>query len=251
MVEVIEGNTGEIFEAETLAEAASELIERPPLWRKHYQEEANVGPEFLADLLKAQIEMGGAIEADSSNEFNSSRYTSLGYLLAKIKPILNKYNFVVSYGVHRMVVRNDTTLPVKAFLPVYIRLVHAPTGQFERFQFEVPMVKFDAQSYGALLTYGRRYATEAYLGLKGGVDEDGVLASRDLTPEDKQKMLYSMLKKIEDCKTPLDLRTWYKASEQQVALLGDAEAEKLRTAYQSKLEATKDAIKKKSEAKNA
>ena len=71
-----------------------------------------------------------------------------------------------------------------------------------------------------------------------------------MTPEDTQKLLAKMLKKIEECKTPLDLRTWAKANEQQVELLADDQKAQLREIWQERLTATKPTAKK-TEARNA
>jgi hypothetical protein len=234
MVEVVDGETGEVREVESLRDTA-DMVNPPPYWRRAYHdlEAGDIGPEFLADLLKAQIEMGAVIEADASNEFNDSRYTSLGYLLSRVKPILNKHGFIISYGVGRVNTRNDAQQ--KSFLPVWIMLRHAKTGQFERFPFEVPMLKFDIQSYGGLLTYGRRYATEAYLGLKGGVDDDGVKVSNDLKPEQLDEMMDGMAGKIEACLNEPDLRKWLTENKQQFDVLGQKREEQLKAVWQHRL----------------
>ena len=251
-MEVVDSD-GVVHEAETLAEAASELIERPPYWRKAkiggFYIEGEWGSEFEKAFFEVQKEIGSSVQVDSENEFNKSRYASLRGMLSKIQPSLIKHGFTIRQGTGRIGVRND--LAQKAFLPVWLQLTHVESLQWQCVTIEMPLTKFDAQSQKAAFTFGRRCDLEGYFSLAPSDDDDGVQASHEITPEDKQKMLSSMLKKIEGCKTPLDLRTWYKASEQQVALLGDAEAERLRAAYQNKLEATKAAIKKRSEAKNA
>ena len=244
MVEVVDKSTGEIREVENVGDAV-DMIERPPYWRRAYHdlEAGDVGPEFLEDLLRAQKEMGAVIEADAANEFNNSRYTSLGYLLTKIKPILNKCGFILSYGVGRVNTRNDASQ--KSFLPIWIMLRHAKTGQFERFPYEVPMLKFDIQSYGGLLTYGRRYATEAYLGLKGGADDDGVKVSHELTPEKLDEMTTGMAEKIAACEDEAALRKWLSENKQQFEVLGSQREEKLKHVWQSRLQEVKPkAVKK-------
>ena len=244
MVEIVDTNTGEIREVENVGDAV-DMIERPPYWRRAYHdlEAGDVGPEFLADLLKAQVEMGAVVEADAANEFNNSRYTSLGYLLAKIKPILNKHGFLLSYGVGRVNTRNDAQQ--KSFLPVWIMLRHAKTGQFERFPFEVPMLKFDIQSYGGLLTYGRRYATEAYLGLKGGADDDGVKVSHEPTTEQLDEIMVGMVEKIAACEDEAALRKWLSENKQQFEMLGNQREEKLKHMWQSRLQEMKPRAAKK------
>jgi len=156
-------------------------------------------------------------------------------------PILQKHGFSVVHFPGRVNLRGD--LNKVAFLPVLIEITHVETGQWRTLPFEMPMGKFDAQSIGSVFTYGRRYITEGALGLKSGLDEDGILASHTITPEDTSRMVASMLSKIEECQTPLDLRTWFKASEQQIQLFGEAEANTLKEAWQKRLNKVKSAKK--------
>lgn len=242
MVEVVNGETGEVAEHESLAEAADQMIEKPPYWRRIGYSAADIGMgeygiAFRKSFFEVQKEIGPVIESDSLNEFNRSRYTSLGYLLSKVMPVLQKHGFSVVYYTGRVSVRND--LNKLAFLPVLIEITHVESGEWRTIPLEMPMAKFDAQSIGSVFTYGRRYVTEGSLGLKSGLDDDGIRASHDLTAEDAQRMLAAMLSKIEECKTPLDLRAWYKASEQQVTLLNEDAANTLREAWQKRLEKCK------------
>jgi len=246
MVEVVNGQTGEVQEVDSIQEAAADMIDRPPYWRRIGYSAADIGAgeygiEFRKAFFEAQKEIGPVIEADSSNEFNRSKYTSLGYLLGKVMPILQKHGFSVVYFVGRINIRSD--LNKLAFLPVLLEITHVETGQWRTIPLEMAISKFDAQSIGSAITYGRRYVTEGYLGLKSGLDEDGVLASHTITSEDTSRMISSMLSKIEECQTPLDLRAWFKASEQQIQLFGEVGANTLKDAWQKRLNKVKSVKK--------
>jgi len=253
MVEVVDKSTGEVREVERIEEAL-DMVERPPYWRRIGYSAADVGAgeygvEFRKAFFEAQKEIGPIIEADSFNEFNRSKYTSLGYLLGKVMPILQKHGFSVVHFPGRVNLRSD--LNKLAFLPVLIEITHVETGQWRILPFEMPMSKFDAQSIGSAFTYGRRYITEGALGLKSGLDDDGVRASHDMSADDANRMFVSMLKKIEECQTLLDLRTWYKASEQQIILLGEDEAGKLKKAWNKRMVEVKPAVEKRKQNANA
>ena len=248
-MEVVDSD-GVIHEAETLAEAASELIERPP-YRKRagYTEDGEWGREYNVAFLEAQKKIGPTIGLDQENSFNGSRYSSLPALLSKVQPTLNDCGFIVNFSTGTVKLRGDGKQ--QFFLPVFLTLTHAETGQWRIVGHEIPVLKFDPQSFGGLITYGCRYVLRAHMSIAGtDQDDDGVQASHEVTAEDKQKMLSSMLKKIEACQSPLDLRAWYKRNEQQIASLGEQEANVLREAWQKKLDAVKPAAKK-SEKANA
>jgi hypothetical protein len=236
-VEVVKSDTGEVIEVDSIGEAVGE-IDRPPHWRKArigagFYIEGEWGKEFEKAFFEAQKKIGSGVQVDSENEFNKSRYASLRGMLSKIQPILHENGFSIRQGTGRLSVRGD--LGQKAFLPVWLQLTHVDTLQWQCVTIEMPLTKFDAQSQKAAFTFGRRCDLEGYFSLAPSDDDDGVQASHEVTPEDKQRMLSSMLKKIEDCKTPLDLRTWAKANEQQVQLLGEDDQGKLRDAWQNRL----------------
>ena len=244
MINVVDGETGEIHEANNLAEAAAELIERPP-YRKRagYTEDGEWGREYNLAFLEAQKKIGPTIGLDQENSFNGSRYSSLPALLSKAQPVLNDSGFIVNFSTGTVKLRGDGKQ--QFFLPVFLTLTHAETGQWRIVGHEIPVLKFDPQSFGGLITYGCRYVLRAHMSIAGtDQDDDGVRASHDISTEDLQKMLGAMLKKIEACQSPLDLRTWHKANEQQIALLSEDDAGKLKSVWTKRLEAVKPGGKK-------
>lgn len=239
MVEIINGETGEIKEV-SIQEAAVEMIERPPYWRRvghAYTGGATVDEgewhkEFDEAFLSVQSEAGPLIWAESKNDYNDSRYATLGALLAKVHPILIKNKLTYNQGVGKVNIRSD--VGGKAFLPIWTRVTHVPTGQWQRVWIEMPMIKFDPQAYGTLMTYGRRYALVSYLGL-AATDDDGVWASAkpSLDSEMQERKIAALLKQIAKCETEIELRNWNKGID--LTDFGEEAVLTLKKAWQTRL----------------
>lgn len=248
-MEVVDSD-GVVHEAETLAEAASELIERPPYWRKAgHVEEGEWGRTFDKAFLAAQIEIGPLSWADADNSFSESKYSTLGALLAKAQPILNRHGFIVNFGAGKVTTRLDAG--AKYFLPIWLKLTHVDSGEWKRVFIELPILKFDPQSFGGLVTYGRRYNLAAHLSI-AATDDDGVMASSlpKLDGDQLEEMLGRMFDRITQCKDEPSLRKWHKENEQQFAMLGEEGLARLRAAWQKRLNETKEAVQDKKVKKN-
>ena len=255
MVEVVDSNTGEIIQSESIAEAAAEMIERPPYWRRVSHsytnpDEGDPSKEFDEAFLEVQEAIGPLILAETENQFN--RYASLGALLAKVQPVLIKKKFKLTQGAGKILIRTD--LGGKAFLPIWTRITHVPSGSWQRVWVELPLIKFDPQAYGSVMTYGRRYALVSYLGL-ASTDDDALWASTkpSLDQEEVDKETAALLKEVAKCGSEADLRAWNKSKEHTLASLGEEALGKLRNAWQQRLNSLKSDAKplKKAEAKNA
>jgi len=243
MVEVVDNKTGEVREVERIEEAL-DMVERPPYWRRmgHAYASATVDEgewdkEFDESFLKVQETIGPLIWAESENQFN--KYASLGGLLAKIQPILVKYQFKLNQGAGKVNIRND--IGGKAFLPIWTRVTHVPTGQWQRVWVEMPMIKFDPQAYGTLMTYGRRYALVAYFGL-ASTDDDGLLASTKpiLDLEEVDRETAALSREIGKCASEADLRGWHKRAESQLAGLTEEAMGRIKEIWQKRLQEVKN-----------
>ena len=251
-MDVVNSETGEIQEVQSVAEAV-DMIERPPYWRRTGHswtspDEGESSKEFDEAFLKAQEEIGPLILAEAENQFN--RYASLGALIAKVQPVLLKNKFKLTQGAGKILIRTD--LGGKAFLPIWTKITHVPSGSWQRVWVELPLIKFDPQAYGSVMTYGRRYALVSYLGL-ASTDDDGLWASTkpSLDQEEVDKETASLIREISKCASEADLRAWNKSKEHALASLGEEALGKLRAAWQKKLEEVKKPVSKKAEAKNA
>jgi hypothetical protein len=114
-------------------------------------------------LVEAQSKMP-AVGKDSENPHFRSRFTSLDSLIAATRPVLNAAGIAITQfpGV------NDAGQPV-----LRTTLTHGPTAQ--EISFEMPLFpdKPGMQAYGAAITYGRRYAWAAAIGIASEEDTDG------------------------------------------------------------------------------
>lgn len=109
-----------------------------------------------------------AIKLDATNPHFKSRFASLPKIMDAVRPELAKAGLVW------------TTLPgVQDGQPVlHYRLAHAASGESLDGTMPLMLAKSDPQGLGSAITYARRYAVLAVLGLVGDEDDDGVAAAR-------------------------------------------------------------------------
>jgi hypothetical protein len=121
---------------------------------------------LLAALLAAQREMP-AVKPDSVNPHYKSRFVTLGHLIAKVRPVLNKHGLAFAQFPSSDEHGNPTLVTV---------LMHA-SG--ERMEYAAPLFlpKSDPQGQGSAITYLRRYALASALGISDQEDDDGNAAA--------------------------------------------------------------------------
>lgn len=102
-----------------------------------------------------------AVERDGSS--HHGKYTTLGHLLAKAKPVLSQHGVAVC----QFPSMNHEGRPTLRTL-----LIHESGDTLESEALLSP-VKNDPQSHGSALTYMRRYALAAALGISDQEDKDG------------------------------------------------------------------------------
>jgi hypothetical protein len=123
-------------------------------------------------LLAAQREIDVALK-DGENTYFSTKdktasYATLSSVIDAVKPILNKHGIVFIQAL--------TPPPYEGCLALTTTLIHAESGQNISGTAVVPLAKNDPQGFGSAVTYTRRYALTAILGLKTE-DDDGNAAS--------------------------------------------------------------------------
>lgn len=114
------------------------------------------------DLIKLQAALP-VLPKDTSNPFFKSKYTSLDTITELIFPIMTKHNFAW------------TTLPSfnEAGEPTLkYQLLHS-SGEFIQGEMRLQAKSQDPQGQGSAITYARRYAITAVLGLVSDEDDDG------------------------------------------------------------------------------
>ena len=117
-----------------------------------------------------------SLQKDKINPAFRSKYLSLDHLMEQVVPVLNKHGLIWTTAPNYLLVNtgpeHKTVEPTLSY-----RLIHAPSGQ--ETAGTVPLIpsKRDAQGLGSAITYARRYAIMAVLGLVADEDDDGARAS--------------------------------------------------------------------------
>jgi hypothetical protein len=123
--------------------------------------------ETIVELAKALAEFNkelSRISKDAKNPYHNNSYTTLDNILDTIRPLLAKHGI----SVLQMPSGNGETIEMRTLL------LHT-SGEF----IESPVVtmkaaKSDPQSLGSTITYAKRYALSAMLGIStGDKDDDG------------------------------------------------------------------------------
>ena len=131
--------------------------------------ESNELDKLFTALAKAQEEMEVA-KTDAANPFFQSKYADLPSVVKASRPFLSKNGLSVMQ-ITRLIDKNEVLLT---------RLCHA-SGQWIESHMLVKPKKDDIQTYGSTLTYLRRYAYSALVGVvASGDDDDGEVAMKPI-----------------------------------------------------------------------
>jgi hypothetical protein len=122
--------------------------------------------ELAAALIEVQKEVP-KIPKTSDNPFFKSKYADLADVKTLADPIITKHGLAVTQWPSSND-RGDTLVTI---------LLHN-SGQFINAEMQLHLTKDDAQGQGSALTYARRYAYMASLGLVADADDDGNRASQ-------------------------------------------------------------------------
>lgn len=165
--------------------------------------------KLFGALAKAQAEFQSA-ELDASNPHYGSQYASIASILKAVRPALAKNELCLIQLPGRKVEANNVEL-----LTLTTILGHSSGESIENY-FELYPPKKDPQGIGSAMTYMRRYAAMAVLGIAGAHDDDAESARQakpvlspeqvdaifaladELFGEDSENMLERMCKKIFD-----------------------------------------------------
>ena len=117
--------------------------------------------EIYKALVAAQGDMP-AVEPNQTNPHFKSKFVSLDHLIAKTRPVLNAHGLAI--------VQRPTTVEGKPALET--RVIHT-SGQSLSSVMPLILQREDMQGLGAAITYARRYAWAAALGICADEDDDG------------------------------------------------------------------------------
>lgn len=151
--------------------------------------------ELAAALCKAQGEMTPAIK-DSKNPFFKSSYADLSSIWSCCKEPLSKNGLAVMQ-----------TMDFKDNQNVLITTLAHASGQWVRSCLPILNEKNNAQGMGSAITYMRRYALSAIVGVICDEDDDGQGASKPATKNGNGKSEYIseiQVEEIEDMLSQCD-----------------------------------------------
>jgi hypothetical protein len=137
--------------------------------------------EQVNEIAKALSNMQGSMgpaKKDKVNPFFKSHYADLTSVWNAIRDPLCENNLCVT--------QDAVTLPEG--ISVSTRVVHESGQWFEYGPLLVPLSKNDAQAVGSAISYAKRYALGACLGVVAEVDDDGNKAAK-AAPVKKKEIL--------------------------------------------------------------
>lgn len=132
--------------------------------------------ELFTALSKAQGEFK-AIPFDKVNPHFKSKYASLSATQEMVRPILAKHGLSFIQSIYT----NET-----GRYEVHTVLAHS-SGQSIRTKMDLMLGRQDMQSLGSAVTYAKRYALQAILGIAGDDDDDGNAAVQSSAQPTKSK----------------------------------------------------------------
>lgn len=128
--------------------------------------------KIFAAFVAAQAEIG-AVHKNGKNPHFKSTYATLESVVDVARPVLSK---------HGLAFTQLCGPRIDGGITVTTTLVHA-SGQYFGDALTLPMVKSDPQAAGSAITYARRYALMAILGLPATDDDaQSAMPSRDDLP---------------------------------------------------------------------
>lgn len=127
-----------------------------------------------AAMLQFHAEVG-KIKKSSTNPFFNSKYASLPNVLDGIEEPLQKAGLTFMQFPEEQ--NNLTTI-----------ILHPESGEWISSTFYMKPTKEDPQGYGSTITYQRRYALGAILGLNIDVDDDGKAGSVPIKNTEKPEL---------------------------------------------------------------
>ena len=141
----------------------------------------NYNSQDTTELTKALINVQRQLQPatkDADNPFTKSKYATLNSVMDSCRDAL------LSNGIWLC------QYPVPAepgYLGLVTKLTHAKSGQWQSSLAVVPLPKADPQGVGISMTYMRRYALSAMLGIVTEEDTDGEFASDKPNRPQRQK----------------------------------------------------------------
>lgn len=153
------------------------------------------GPATIAEALAAaQAELTDPAK-DSINPHFKSKYADLATILKTVRPVLSRHGIAVT----------QTTGITDAGAVVLITALMW-RGESIVGRYPVAPVKADPQGYGSAMTYARRYALQAIVGVAADDDDDGNAASAPKPSAPRIDDTAALIERIRSCNDIGELR---------------------------------------------
>jgi len=163
--------------------------------------------ELAAALSKAQGQIEGA-KKDSANPFFKSKYADLASVWEACRKPLTENGL----SIIQCPEESENGIAIETML------LHS-SGQWKSSRYSMPVSKVDAQAVGSAITYGRRYALSAMVGV-APEDDDGNAAAK-AKPEEKVKDLSAPYPETEWVKKATKWRESIESGEKKAQALID------------------------------
>lgn len=132
---------------------------------------------FHSALLAVHNELEG-LKKTEGNPFFKSKYIPLPDMIEAVRPVLQKYNFILSQPVDVAPANGQSGYTNV----VFSQITHAPTGINEMAKLALPVIE-DMQKLGGAITYARRYTLSALLGLMEQDDDGNTATGKNVKPK--------------------------------------------------------------------
>lgn len=214
----------------TLSEKASLNVERPHYWRDVRDMMASdAGAEFEKAMFELQCELDATIEADSQNPFHKNSFASLPHTLNMVREACKEHGFTVRQFPGSLRGHGPES---KRFytLPVCTKITHSESQQAEMVIVDIP-VDNTAISYGAALTFGKRYGLQSYFGIASADSDAMTFIQNKLDQETAEELASGLIEQIKETETVKDLETWIKKSDASLKMYSEGVLTIVRKAY--------------------
>ncbi len=201
--------------------------------------------EYELAFLAAQMEIVTVIETDATAQINDKRsygYTTLGQLMAHVRPILHKHGFTFKQG-SGSINRKGIDSGHQLYMPIFMKLTHVATNESETYLTEMPLTKLDPQAVKSAKTYGKRQLIEDTFGI-ASADDDAIatITERNFWRDDESNIIAGLTERIKHCKTIEDLQKWGRPNKEGISGLSQEAYDKCTTAYHDRLNELKEAL---------
>ncbi len=229
-----------------LTEQASQNIERPHYWRDVRDMIAsNAGPEFEKALFELQSKLEAMIEADALNTFHENKFASLAHTIKTVRDACKEHGFTIRQFPGALRGHGPES---KRFytLPVCTKITHSDTQQAEMVIVDIP-VDNKAISYGAALTFGKRYALQSYFGIASADSDAMTFVQNKIDQETNEETAKPLIEQIQATETEEELQKYFQMADASLKMYSEGVLSLVRTASKEHLRK----LKIEEEAKNA